>query len=199
MDLTAWWPLDDLALRDDLLAAYGSPERGYHDLRHLAEVLARIDELEAAGEPFDRLPVVLAAWFHDGVYDGVAGAEARSADWASRSLTQAGLEAAAAAEVVRLVRLTEQHRPEPGDHNGEVLSDADLAILAADDVRYDEYVTDVRREYAQVPDDDFRHGRAAVLEDLAAKPSLFHTAHARTHWEHTARANLARELASLRS
>src|SRR5690242_10178847 len=86
VDLTSAWPLPDTGLRDDLVAAYSS-DRGYHDLRHLAEVLARIDELDAAGEPFHRLPVVLAAWFHDGVYDGVAGDEARSASWADRALT----------------------------------------------------------------------------------------------------------------
>jgi len=198
VDPTASWPLPDTGLRDELVAAYSS-ERGYHDLRHLAEVLARIEELHEAGESFDRLPVVLAAWFHDGVYDGAAGDEARSAAWAQEALTAAGLDATEVAEVVRLVRLTEQHRPDPGDRNGEVLSDADLAILAADQDRYDEYAADVRREYSHVPDADFRLGRAAVLEDLAAKPSLFHTAHARTQWESAARTNLARELAALRA
>ena len=193
------WPLDEPGPRDALLAAYASPGRGYHDRRHLGEVLDRLDELAQAGERFDRPAVSLAAWFHDGVYDGVAGDEARSAAWAERALSDAGVVPSTVAEVVRLVLLTEHHRPEPGDHNGEALSDADLAVLASDEARYDEYARDVRREYAHVPDDDFRRGRAAVLEDLAAKPSLFHTAHARTRWERPARANLTRELAALRA
>ena len=50
-DLADRWPLgEDLtAVRDELLAAYGTG-RGYHDLRHLAEVLDRIDELATAGD-----------------------------------------------------------------------------------------------------------------------------------------------------
>jgi predicted metal-dependent HD superfamily phosphohydrolase len=182
------WPLterDDL--REALLAAYGDPSRGYHDTRHLAEVLARIAEL-ATTTAFDRDAVVLAAWFHDAVYDGQPDAEERSAQWAL------GADVPTAPEVARLVRLTEHHRPADDDINGCVLSDADLAILAAPARRYNEYTADVRREYAHVPDDLFAAGRAQILRELLAKPTLFHTAHARTQWESAARANVEREL-----
>ena len=192
--LASRWPLgaDLTDVRDELLAAYAT-DRGYHDTRHLAEVLDRVDELRDAGEVFDHEAVTLAAWFHDAVYDGQAGAEERSAQWALRAL--AGRPAAG--EVARLVRLTERHLPADDDANGCVLSDADLAILAASPERYEEYVADVRREYAHVPDELFRPGRAAVLGDLLAKQSLFHTAHAREHWEAPARANVEAELLEL--
>jgi predicted metal-dependent HD superfamily phosphohydrolase len=188
------WPLGDelTQVRDELAAAYATG-RGYHDTRHLAEVLDRIEELAAAGEEFDERAVRLAAWFHDGVYDGEPGAEERSAQWAEDALRGRP----EADEVGRLVRLTEHHRPEPGDGNGCVLSDADLAILAAPPGRYAEYVADVRGEYAHVPDVLFATGRAAVLRDLLAKPTLFHTAHARAHWEPAARANVEAELDEL--
>ena len=104
------------------------------------------------------------------------------------------MDASVVAEVARLVRLTESHRPAESDLSGCVLSDADLAILAAPDGRYAEYVTAVRREYSHVPERAFRQGRAAILQDLLAKPHLFHTAYAREHWEATARANVRREL-----
>ena len=55
----------------------------------------------------------------------------------------------------------------------------------------------MRQEYAHVPEDLFREGRAAVLRDLLAKPTLFHTRHARAHWEQAARANVEAELESL--
>ncbi len=193
-DLIARWPLgEELAdVRDELLAAYSS-DRGYHDARHLEEVLDRLDELAGAGERFDVDAVRLAAWFHDGVYDGQPGAEERSAQWALTAL--AGRDQAE--EVARLVRLTEHHRPADDDANGCALSDADLAILAASPERYAEYAADVRREYTQVPDDLFRQGRAAVLCDLLAKDHLFHTAYAKTHWESAARANVEAELVRL--
>jgi predicted metal-dependent HD superfamily phosphohydrolase len=196
MDLADRWPLEGSdTVRDELMAAYADPSRGYHDSRHLTEVLDRLDELANADAGFDRLAVALAAWFHDAVYDGRPEAEERSAAWAETAL--AALEPELVGEVARLVRLTETHHPAPDDANGGALSDADLAILAAPPDRYAAYVADVRREYAHVPDDDFRAGRAAVLSDLLAKPRLFHTDHAQEHWEPAARANVEAELTRL--
>jgi predicted metal-dependent HD superfamily phosphohydrolase len=194
MTLSERWPLaDHLAARDALLAAYGLPARGYHDTLHLTEVLDRIDELAGAGVAGDDPAVRLAAWFHDGVYDGQRGDEDRSALWAEEAL--GGLDLAP--EVGRLVRLTEHHDPAVDDASGQVLCDADLAILAAPPERYAAYVAGVRRDYAEVSDPDFAAGRAAVLRDLAGRDRLFHTTYARERWEPTARANLAGELARL--
>lgn len=194
--LAAAWPLPEHPeLAAALLTAYARD--GYHDLRHLAEVLARLDELDAEGERFEQRPVRLAAWFHDAVYDGAPQPEERSAQWAARDLTAVGLDPAEVTEVARLVRLTERHDPAPADHNGAALCDADLAILAAPAGRYAEYAAGVRTDYAEVPDDLFRAGRIAVLRDLADRDHLFTTPTARTLWDPSARANLARELARL--
>jgi predicted metal-dependent HD superfamily phosphohydrolase len=187
------WPLADLDLRDALLAEYADPGRGYHDTLHLTEVLDRLDELTTAGMVIDPTVAALAAWFHDAVYDGERDAEERSAVWAEEALAGTPY----AAEVARLVRLTETHDPVPDDHAGQALCDADLAILASGEERYDAYVAGVRREYAHLPDADFTSGRAAVLHDLAGRERLFHTAYGREHWEPAARANLERELAGL--
>lgn len=191
------WPLDGHdELRDRLLAAYSSPERGYHDARHLEEVLDRLEELLATeGAGVGRDAVLLAAWFHDAVHDAREDDEERSAELASDTL--AGLDTALAAEVARLVRITAAHRPEDDDLAGRLLCDADLAILAAGPERYADYVAGVRREYDAVPDPQFRKGRAAVLRALLDKPTLFHTEHARMAWEERARANVTRELSEL--
>lgn len=184
------WPLPERNdVRDRLVAAY-STGRGYHDLRHLAEVLARLDELGFAGD----VEVMLAAWFHDAVYDGTPGAEERSARLAESELHDSGVDVD---EVVRLVRLTESHDPRSGDVRGEGLCDADLAILASAPDRYADYTVGVREEYADVTDADFRVGRLAVLRDLAGREPLFRSAYAREHWEPRARENLRAEIQAL--
>jgi predicted metal-dependent HD superfamily phosphohydrolase len=191
------WPLPlRTDLRDRLLDAW-STGRGYHDIRHLTEVLDRIGELGGSGNA----ELVLAAWFHDAVYDGAPAAEERSARLAETELAGAELAGAAVdvAEVARLVRLTEHHDPAPGDRNGELLCDADLAVLAAPAERYREYAAGVREEYAAYSDAAFRAGRLAVLEELAAREHLFATAYAREHWEPRARVNLLREIEELRA
>jgi predicted metal-dependent HD superfamily phosphohydrolase len=200
MDLEARWPLPGATeLRDRLLAAYADPQRGYHDVRHLEEVLDRLHELGANATPFDARTVRLAAWFHDAVYDGRPGAEDRSARWAEEVLTTSGLPRVEVAEVARLVRLTERHDPRAEDRNGAALCDADLAVLAAAPTRYQDYTAGVRREYACLPERDFRAGRSRVLRALLASPRLFTTDYAVAAWEATARENVNAELQLLES
>jgi predicted metal-dependent HD superfamily phosphohydrolase len=145
--------------------------------------------------------VRLAAWCHDAVYDPRAGGDANeraSAELAGDLLTAAGLPADEVRQVRRLVLLTAGHAVGPDDPEGALLCDADLAILAAPPADYDRYAAAVRREYAHVPDPGFRAGRAAVLANLLALPVLFRLPEPHRRWEARARANLSRELATLR-
>ena len=183
---------------DDLVRRWKAPERRYHDVEHLAEVLDGVDALA----PFARdvAAVRLAAWFHDAVYEGSPGDdEQSSADLAEQVLTELGVPAHRVGEVRRLVLLTARHDPAAGDDDGAVLCDADLAILASEPQRYGRYVRGVRDEYSHVPEELFRAGRAAVLRALDAAPQLYRTAAARERWEAAARANLATELTALGS
>ncbi|NYJ02758.1 putative metal-dependent HD superfamily phosphohydrolase [Nocardioides thalensis] len=191
------WPLPDgEGLRDELVAAYTAPGRSYHGIGHLRAVLERLAELAAGGVAFDEVPVQLAAWFHDAVYDGERDAEERSAAWAEETLPPL-TDSATVAEVCRLVRLTEAHDPAPGDANGCALSDADLAVLALPEPEYAAYAAAVRAEYGHLTDEVFRKGRTAVLTSLLERPLIFRTAHGREHWEERARANIERELAEI--
>ncbi|NEB74568.1 hypothetical protein G3I40_04875 [Streptomyces sp. SID14478] len=185
--------IDPYPYADNLLARWSEPQRRYHTATHLAAVLGGLDVLqEHAADPE---LVRLAAWFHDAVYrPDRSENEERSAALAERALTEAGLAAAQVAEVARLVRLTVTHDPADGDTNGEALCDADLAILAAPPGPYAAYTKAVREEYAFVPDEAFRAGRAAVLRQLLDLPRLFRTAHGAAQWEARARENLTTEL-----
>lgn len=179
----------------DVVARYAEPQRRYHDRRHLAEVLAALRLLSDGRAP---VPVVLAAYFHDAVYDPRgSGNEQRSAVLAEQVLRPLGAPAGLTTEVVRLVRLTTAHDPAPDDHAGALLCDADLAVLAADGPRYAAYAADVRAEYAHVDDAAFRLGRSAVLRALLERPSLYATATGRGRWEARARANVEQELSRL--
>ncbi|WP_329208593.1 hypothetical protein OG257_17195 [Streptomyces sp. NBC_00683] len=184
---------DPLPYADNLLARWAEPQRRYHTTAHLTQVLDRVDTL--AGHAADPDVVRLAVWFHDAVYrpDRTENEE-RSAALAERALAEAGVPGAATAEVARLVRLTVTHDPADGDTNGEVLCDADLAILAAAPKEYGTYAAQVREEYGFVPDDAFREGRAAVLRQLLGLPRLFRTPHGVAAWEPRARQNLTTEL-----
>jgi predicted metal-dependent HD superfamily phosphohydrolase len=187
---------DPVPYADDLLGRWQEPQRRYHTVRHLTAVLDRIDVLETYAHDPD--VVRLAAWFHDAVYlPDRSENEERSARLAERALTEAGLSAAKTAEVARLVRLTVGHDPADDDPDGQVLCDADLAILASPPSAYAAYTAAVREEYHFVPNDAFRTGRAAILRQLLDLPRLFSTPYGASEWEATARYNLTSELEML--
>ncbi|MFB0835336.1 DUF4031 domain-containing protein [Arthrobacter halodurans] len=183
-----------------LILRWSEEHRHYHDRTHLLAVLRALDLLARSGEPVGGLPRApwLAAWFHDAVYRGSAGRdEEDSADLAVRTLAAAGLHAAEVDETARLVLLTADHRPDPADPAGLLLSDADLEVLGRAPAEYARYAAAVRRDYAHVPDARFASGRAAVLGSLLSSDALYGTGTARGLWEDRARGNLRSELLRL--
>jgi predicted metal-dependent HD superfamily phosphohydrolase len=180
----------------NLLARWAEPQRRYHTTDHLVAVLDRIDVLEEYAQ--DPALVRLAAWFHDAVYlPDRSENEERSARLAERALPELDIDPSRTAEVARLVRLTVTHDPASDDTNGAVLCDADLAVLAAPPEAYAAYTAAVREEYAFVPAEAFREGRAAVLRQLLDLPRLFRTPYGEREWEERARGNIRTELAHL--
>lgn len=179
-----------------VVRAWGEPHRRYHDLAHLAAVLGLVGQLSADAPDPDA--VRLAAWYHDVVYDP----QRNDNEAVSAGRARAGLRGLVPderiAEVERLVLLTAGHAVEPGDANGAVLCDADLAVLASPPEAYAGYASAVRAEYGHVPDDLFTAGRIAVLEQLLALPRLYRLPAVADSWEPRARANMAAELSLLR-
>lgn len=182
---------------EGLIRRYREPHRRYHNVDHLQQVLTKIDEL---ADDHDLFLVRLAAWFHDAIYDipfRELTNEDASARLSLRELSRAGLEQEDLTQVARLVRLTATHVPGSRDPEGELLCDADLAILAAPAEQYAAYVAAIRAEYAAVPETDFVAGRLAVLEPLT-EGEIFRTGKGRAMTE-AARANLAAECAGLQA
>lgn len=179
---------------------YAESHRRYHNGDHVTAVVRDSAVLaeQLALPARERAVLALAAAAHDVVYDGKPGDdERRSADWAHDWLTRAGVGEPDCLRVATLILATIAHNAPSADLTALALLDADLAVLGADTATYDGYRAAVRQEYARYDDVAWRTGRAAVLIDLAARDPLFMTEPARQRWAAAAKANLARELASL--
>jgi predicted metal-dependent HD superfamily phosphohydrolase len=189
------------SVREDLERRWSEPHRGYHDLRHLDEVLAALQELRAQSLDTDAewAAVVFAAWFHDAVYDVTAPAdnERLSAELARTTLSHNGVEPGVVAATQTLVEASAAHEVTETSGPQAAFHDADLWILSAPSERFDGYCADVRREYAAVPDDAYAEGRSAILRPFLERETIYRTDHAREHWGAAARDNLARELARI--
>jgi predicted metal-dependent HD superfamily phosphohydrolase len=177
---------------DAVLAAWAEPARRYHDLVHLRDGLARLDEAPAPDAERDLVEAAL--WFHDVVYDpGAPDNEGRSAAWATRALGALGVPRAVVGEVARLVLLTRHDAP-ASDPAGRLLCDVDLSILGSTPDEFDMYDRGIRAEYAWVPEEAYRHARREVLAALLRRQPLYQTEHFRRRYEASARANLERAL-----
>ncbi|MFY7066907.1 metal-dependent phosphohydrolase [Nocardiopsis changdeensis] len=181
------------AVGRELLTRWSEPHRRYHTLTHLWATLRAVDIL--AEEAVSPDLVRYAVWFHDAVYETEPGLdEDRSAGLARELLPMLGLAPERVGEVARLVLMTREHAPGPDDSDGQVLSDADLSVLAGAPDEYLAYTAAVRAEYRRVPEEAFREGRSRVLRGMLDAPQIFHTEFGRIHWEARARSNMLAEL-----
>jgi predicted metal-dependent HD superfamily phosphohydrolase len=176
-------------------AAYREPARVYHTTEHLADCLLRLDEFPETEAERDL--VEAAIWFHDAVYQPRSTEnEARSAEWATRALGDAGVAASLVQRVSALVLLT-RHLGPAADSAGRLLCDIDLSILGRESAEFDRFERAIRAEYAWVPEPAYRAGRGKVLRGFLERQPLYQTMPFRIRYEEPARRNLARALGRL--
>lgn len=178
-----------------LRARYAEPSLNYHNQAHIDACLAEFDAIRPAFR--DPAAVELAIWFHDAIYDPrKTDNEERSADLADAMLSAAGV-TRQTVETVRRLILATKHDAVPTDHDAQLLVDIDLSILGSADAAFDAYEQAIRQEYAHVPDETFRTGRAAVLRKFLARDRIYATECFASRFEAAARRNLQRSIEGL--
>ena len=168
-----------------LFGLYSSPGRYYHDEDHVADLLRRLDALMSptVGDPE---AVEFAIWFHDVIYDPRSkGNEQRSADLFDTFMSTTGLDAG---EIGRLFQRDVHGAILATTHDGRDLGgsfdrrpqttamrmvDLDLAGFADPWEVFDAKNALIRKEYAFVPEDQYRAGRAAFLLNLTSRPKIY--------------------------
>ena len=195
-------------LGESLLQAWEQPHRAYHHSGHLSQMLADLDRLYThRTQDATPLALVLAAWFHDAVYEGAPGEDERRSEQLAgaslKPLVTVGLLTDQELQMVSLlVRATATHKlPESADLPAgyepadiQLFLDADMAILAADSARYRRYLRGVRSEYSHFDDEAFRTGRTTFLRSILGRERIFLSEQGLQLWEEPARANLRAEL-----
>ena len=195
----AWQKLgandEGAALHKRLVHCWSEGHRHYHTLQHLQECFGlltgiAIDEKDAAA-------IAIALWFHDAYYDPQrTDNEARSAQLALQEAHAAGIPQEAAQRIHDMIMATVEHDVQ-ADPVVQLLVDIDLSIFGTEQARFDESDVQVRREYAHVPEADWRVGRRRVLQGFLDRERLFGTEHFHSRFEQRARENIARSLARL--
>lgn len=179
-----------------LVEAYSSCDRYYHTLKHIHQVLSTIDILQTYTK--NLAAVQLAAWFHDVIYDTQAkDNEERSAEYACDLLSSLDINQSVITSINSIIMNTKYHQAATDDYDSQVLLDADLAILAANPIQYQEYAQAIRQEYAWLPEADYIEGRRQVLERFLQRQRIYFIPLMFDVAEQFARSNLQTEIQTL--
>jgi predicted metal-dependent HD superfamily phosphohydrolase len=170
-----------------LTAAYDETGRCYHGLQHLSECLHWVDDLSLAEIPgFE-----LVLWFHDAVYDPKS---ITNEEDSARLLRSACVDPCISSDTVSrlesLILVTKHHQPGTDAH-AQLLVDVDLAVLGAEEGRFDEYEMQIRHEYLWVPEKEYRLKRSQILAGFLKRPRIYHTELMQERLEARARSNLS--------
>jgi predicted metal-dependent HD superfamily phosphohydrolase len=185
-------PQDVLA---ELIQAYSSADRFYHNLTHLGDCLASFARTKSlAARPEE---VELALWFHDAVYDTHrSDNEQRSADWVQAVIRGAGLRVDLAEQVSGLILAT-RHTAAAETSDAQLIVDVDLAILGTEADVFWKYEENIRKEYAWVPESLFRQQRSKILRGFLGRTQIYYHKQYREALEEKARRNLQQAIAKL--
>ena len=176
-----------------LVDAYSQPHRYYHTLTHIRHSLAVLAILRSHCQNFVALQ--FAAWFHDSVYDPKASDnEQKSAEFATIALDQLGCSPELRTEIIRLILLTQSHQTDVGDIDGQILLDADLAILGTPRSIYQHYACCIRQEYAFVGDLEYSQRRQQILTAFLQRDRIYATEPIHCRLESRARQNVLSDI-----
>jgi|26BtaG_2_1085354.scaffolds.fasta_scaffold03623_5 predicted metal-dependent HD superfamily phosphohydrolase len=200
-------PEEAQALWQDIAMRYDEPQRAYHTLSHIEQLLVQFESIKHnLSEPHI---VALALYYHDVIYDPTrADNEQKSAEYAVDALSSY-LSPEQYEHIYVFIMMTANHQIDESTDSvkyssvkysdAAYLLDMDLSILGAPWSTYEQYAQAIRQEYAHVADDNYRDGRTTVLQGLLAHPKLYLTDYYYSQLEAQARDNINREIALLAS
>lgn len=186
---------------ETIVSRYTEARRHYHTMTHMAECFEAFDKLSHhCDHPME---VEIAIWFHDAIHEPVRhDNELRSSELAFTSLTKSGIELLCASRISKLIIATDRRSP-PSSVDTGVLVDVDLAILGASEVRFREYETQIRWEYAHLSDEVYLRARtqfvARLLKKCKSGGHIYCTPEFRRDLEPRALANLQASLKRMRA
>lgn len=187
---------------ETLKLGYGDPGRHYHNFHH---ILYGLDHFEIMPDLVDGVRNLLLAlklaWIYHDVFNDPASHkgenELRSADIATKAMTNAGGGPSLVSSVHNLIVVTVHDHSDPPETLAEqVIVDIDLISFADAWTAFKADGQRIREEYRGVVPDDavFWQKRAEVLQGFLDRPHIYYTDICRTLFEKQARENLERAI-----
>lgn len=179
-------------LWDEIEQSYSSPYRHYHNLIHIENVIYHISFVKDEISDWDT--VLFSAFYHDIIYDIKSSTnEEDSSRIAKERLQSLSYPTEKIDKCISQILATKKHT-ESENHDTNLFTDADLAILGTDMPLYKIYSQQIREEYIAYPDSIYRKGRKEVLGRMLQTEHIYKTYYFYRNFEEKARANITKEI-----
>ena len=202
------FPLDDYisskvsSVYDIIVQHYLEPERYYHNLSHIQNMLDKIDEITKIyklNNNQDKFIIYCATYFHDIIYNiNSINNEELSAEYASKLLKELGVKQHLINCIYDLILVTKTHKINTSLNVSETLQkifiDADISIIAAPRSEYLNYAKNIRYEYYNIDERTFREHRAKFLQSILDRDAIFNTVYMKELYERDAKQNIQSEM-----
>ena len=156
-----------LEQRANLVTLYSEPQRHYHTLAHVHQLLREIEALPLDDGSKEILEA--AAWFHDAVYDPMAR-KGYNEERSAHLFSHAYVNMVGKLSAIHCILATKDHVAPEGSNKSlcQTFLDIDLSILGKPEDVYDRYAYQIGQEYIQqnVSCDQYNTGRLAFLNKM---------------------------------
>ena len=195
---TAMLPAD---LMEKARRLHSGAGRGYHSWSHPQALLRLLVDVQ--DQLNDPLAVECAIVLHDSIYEPTRSDNEKRSAALAKEMICGVVPDRTVRRAIQLIEATERHIVPENSSADEaedcrIFLDMDLSVLGSDDEVFDAYEAGVRHEYRHVPKDEFKRGRAAILERFLSRDRLYMSEWGYDRFETKARENLRRSLQALR-
>lgn len=190
-----------------LKQSYCNSDRFYHTFDHIRSCLNSLDYLNTTHSLIGRnlIDIEFAIWFHDIVYDTQkTNNEEESINLFVNAYGVMRINNDYSKEnIIRMIeksnhRIPTYDDPDKFDFSTLAFLDIDLNILSERADIFDQYETNIRREYEWVPLDLYRSKRSEILESFLSRRKIYNTVFWGKDFEIQARKNITRSIQSLK-
>ncbi len=176
--------------------------RAYHNLSHIGYMLNMLQiylNYTQGNNDISKLSdLILAIFAHDYICNPLAQ---DNKEQSTKAILQEGQYnfTIQLPKVKKLVYATKHDHPAQSEEEA-LIADLDLSILGTfeEDV-WQQYNKNIRKEYCNIPDEDYVKDRIKTLENFINRPQIFQTDFFRNMLEQQARKNLTQEIEKLKS
>lgn len=173
----------------EIMENYTTKNRFYHNFNHIENMIIEMENLPI----IDRDSLVISIFYHDSIYSVTSKTnEEESALLAKKHLSSTQMNLEQIDKIQHQIIATKTHELSI-DSDTNFIIDIDLSILGQHWKIYEQYLYNIRKEYAIYPDFMFKAGRKKVVNHFLKNTNIYKTDIFRDKYEIQAKSNLQKE------